>query len=160
MNKVTRMLVMTGMAFAASATIGAGAASAAQAAPAAPASPSADSSAAKSNGDHRFGRTKIIGYYRSPILCHRVGNLGEWKNRWDDHECKRVRTPFHRGSWVLLARWDSHGWNNHGGGNWNNHGGPGNWNNNGGPGNWNNHGGPGQHGPNFPGNNPWNQKKH
>jgi hypothetical protein len=137
MNKLTRVLAMTGMALAATATIAAGAGSAAQAAPAASAKPQADASASQSSD--RFGdRTRVIGYYRNAITCHRIGNLGEWRNRWDDHDCYRVRVGFHRGAWVLVAKWDRHG----------------------GPGHWNN-GGPGHHpgGPGFPGNGgPWNQK--
>jgi hypothetical protein len=113
MNKVTRMLAMTGMAIAATATIGAGAASSAQAAPA---KPSADASASKKAD---FGnRTRVIGYYRNLITCHRIGNLGEWRHRWDDHECYRVRGNFHRGAWVLVAEWDRRGF--HGGNDWNN----------------------------------------
>ena len=117
MNKVTRMLAMTGMALAASATIAAGAGTAAQAAPA---KPTADTAASQSSD--RFGdRTRVIGYYRTAGACHRAGNVGEWRDRWDDHDCYRVRTAFHRGTWVLVAKWDRHGGP---GGHWN-HGKPG-----------------------------------
>ena len=114
MNKMTRMLVMTGMAFAVSATIGAGAASAS---PAEPAATSA-AKAASQSADIRLqpGRTRVIGYFRSPLACHKVGRIGEFRDRWDDYSCVRVRGGFHRGSWALVARWDRHGWPGHGGG--------------------------------------------
>jgi hypothetical protein len=145
MNKVTRMLMMTGMALAASATISAGAATAASAAPA---TPSGDASVAK-NTPRWGGKTRVIGYYHNAITCHRVGNLGEFRNRWDDHDCYRVRGHFGR-NWVLVAKWDRHGFpgghhGGHGG-----HGFPGGGHGPGFPG--------GGHGPGFPGNGPWDQK--
>jgi hypothetical protein len=149
MNKVTRTLAMAGMALAASAAIGMSGASAASATTA---SPSADSTASPKGGD-RFGKTRVVGYYRNALTCHRVGNLGEWRNRWDDHDCYRVRGNF-RGSWVLVAKWNRH------------HGFPGLGHGHGGPGFPGHHqGGPGfpghhQGGPGgFPGNSPWDQKK-
>ena len=144
MNKMTRMLVMTGMAFAVSATIGAGAASAS---PAEPAATSA-AKAASQSADIRLqpGRTRVIGYFRSPLACHKVGRIGEFRDRWDDYSCVRVRGGFHRGSWALVARWDRHGWPGHGGG----HGWPGHGDGQGWPGHGN---GPG----NGPGQGPWNR---
>src|SRR6185436_7888649 len=59
MNKVTRTLVMTGMAIAASAAIGVGQASAASAAPSSPSASPAASQAAKIKV-----KTKVIDYYR------------------------------------------------------------------------------------------------
>lgn len=124
MNKVTRMLAMTGMALAATATMAMGAASAAQAAP-------AKKAVSASASDHHFGnRTRVIGYYRNAFICHRVGSIGERRDRWDDYDCYRVRVGFHRGAWVLVAKWDRRGWDHNGLGNWNNNR-PGNWNNNG-----------------------------
>jgi hypothetical protein len=132
MNKVTRMVAMTGMALAATATMAAGAGTAAQAAPA---KPQADATA--SHSSDRFGdRTRVIGYYRNPVACHRAGNAGEWRHRWDGHECSRVRIGLHRGAWVLVAKWDRHA----------------------GPGHWN-HGKPGHGKPGFPGQGGWDQKK-
>ncbi|GIF00575.1 hypothetical protein [Paractinoplanes rishiriensis] len=134
MNKVTRFIAMTGLAFAASTTIGIGAASAANAAPA---TPSAESKTAAASKD-RFGRDRVIGVYRSRITCHRIGNAGEWRNRWDDYRCVPVRVGFHRTAWKLIAEYNR-----------GHHGFPGNW----GPNHHQGHGG-------FPGGGPhWNQKK-
>ena len=141
MNKVTRMLAMAGMAIAATAAIGAGPATAASA------TKPADYTASKS-GDHRFSKTKAIGYYRSAIVCHKVGNLGEWKRRWDGHSCIRVRGHFHRGSWLLVARWDRKHHGFPGGGHWG-----GKPDHNDGGGHW---GGKPDH---DNGNSPWDQKK-
>jgi hypothetical protein len=108
MNKATRFLALTGMAVAAGLTMAAGPASAASAAPA------AGSTAAKAPSNDR-----IVGYYRNPFLCHRAGNIGESRNKWDDHECSRVRGGFRRGLWALQVSWDHHGGpfghDNHGG---------------------------------------------
>lgn len=135
MNKATRMLMMTGMAIVASATF-AGPAMAASATPA----PSAGQSTTvkASHGD----RSKIVGFYRTPGQCHRIGNIGEWRNRWDDHDCFRVRGGFHRNWWALRVSWDNrgHGFPGHG------HGFPGN--DHGFPGNDHDHG---HHGHDFPG---------
>jgi hypothetical protein len=153
MNKVTRTLVMTGMAIAASAAIGVGPASAASAAPS---SPSVSPSASQ---DAKFkDKSKVIDYYRSVFACHKVGNIGEWRNRWDDHRCVRVRFGFHRGWYALIARWEHHR-HNWGGGdsNWgNDNGGNSNWGDgDGGNSNWGD--GNGSH---FGSNDPRDQKKH
>src|SRR3954463_12814760 len=103
MNKVTRMLAMAGISLAATAMIGAGSASAASAATASV--DKAPSTAAKAGFP---GRTKVVGYYRNAFTCHRVGNAGEWRHRWDDHDCSRVPPHFHRGMWVLVVKWNRH----------------------------------------------------
>jgi hypothetical protein len=96
MNKATRLLAMTGMALAAAVTMGAGPASAATKAPA--------------PGPHR---DKVVGYFRTSGMCERAGNVGELRNKWDDHNCDRVRFGFHRGMWELTASW-GHGPFGHG----------------------------------------------
>jgi hypothetical protein len=124
MNKAARMLVMTGMAIVAGAAFSSGPAFAASASPA--------PTAAKASTAKAPERTKIVGYYRTFGQCHKVGNIGEWRNKWDDHNCIRVRGGFHRNFFALAVSWDNH------------HGFPG-------------HGGPGfpghgpGHGPGFPG---------
>jgi hypothetical protein len=105
MNKATRMLVMTGMAIAAGVTFSAGPASAASATPASPDSKAATQSAK----DWGHDRSRIIGYYSNPFVCHRIGNFGERRGRWDDHTCFRVPFGFHRGDWALRVSWDRHG---------------------------------------------------
>ena len=105
MNKLTRVLAMTGMAMVAGATIGAGPASAAPAAPA----------STTHGADHWSpGHDQVIDYYRNPFDCNRAGHLGERHNRWDRHECNQVRGGFRRGWWALIVSWDHHGHDQHG----------------------------------------------
>jgi hypothetical protein len=87
MNKATRFLAMTGMALAAAVTMGAGPASAATKAPA------------------PFGHDRTVGYFRSPMACEHAGRVGELRDKWDDHNCDRVRFGFHRGEWALSVSW-------------------------------------------------------
>lgn len=156
MNKATRMLVMTGMAIVAGATFSAGPAAAATASPA----PTAATSAADTAG--RPEHSRIVGYFRTPFECHRVGNIGEWRNRWDDHDCIPIRAGFHRLRWALRVSWDHHGFPGHGGPGFPWHGGPG-FPGHGGPG-FPGHDGPGfpgHDGPGFPGHDgpgPWNHR--
>ena len=120
MNKATRLLAMTGMALVAGVTMGAGPASAATKAPA-----------------PGPGHDKVVGYFHSPGACERAGRVGELRDKWNDHDCNRVRFGFHRGQWELSVSWGhgpfggGHGHGNggghgHGNGHGNGHGhGPG-----------------------------------
>jgi len=100
MNKLTRVLAMTGMALVAGATIGAGPASAAPAG--APSTPQ--------SADHWSpGHERVVNYYRSRMDCNRAGHLGEMRNRWDSHDCRQVRGGFRRGWWALVVSWDHRG---------------------------------------------------
>jgi len=103
MNKMTRVLVMTGMALVAGATVGAGPASAA------PAGTTTTTHAAK-GGDH----DRVVNYYRNPLSCNRAGRIGEQRNSWDSHDCSRVRGGSHRGWWALSVSWKNHGHDQHG----------------------------------------------
>jgi hypothetical protein len=96
MNKATRLLAMTGMALAAGMTMGAGPASAATKTPA--------------PGPHH---DKVVGYYHSSSACERAGRVGELRDRWNNHDCDRVRFGFHRGQWELNVSW-GHGPFGHG----------------------------------------------
>ena len=142
MNKVSRMLAIAGMALAAGATIGA--------------TPAMASSSTTQQGTTIAAQSqsgdRIVGYYRSLGQCERAGRFGEWTNRWDDHDCYRLRHGFRHGWWVLSVDWgwnnghhgnNNHGWgnNNHGWGDNNHHGGG---NNHHGGGN-NHHGGGNNH---------------
>ena len=150
MNKVTRMLAITGMALAAGATIGAGPASAATstASTASSASTASAGFASHQGADRRVqSHSRVVGYFRGPISCNKAGRIGEWRDRWDDYTCYRVRWGFKRGWWALSVSQDGNG--HHGGGN---HGGgfPGGGNHDGGfPGGGNHDGGfpGGGHGP-------------
>lgn len=96
MNKATRLLAMTGMALVAGVTMGAGSASAATKTPA-----------------PGPGHEKVVGYYRSPLACERAGRIGEIRDKWESHDCTRVRFGFHRGLWKLSVSW-GHGPFGHG----------------------------------------------
>jgi hypothetical protein len=110
MNKATRMLAMTGMAIVAGVTFSAGPAAAASASPS-PAAPKASTQQA----DKGFPSDSAYrGWFRSLRACHRAGNIGEWRNSWDDHDCIPVRNGFHRNTWVLKVYWDRHGFPGHG----------------------------------------------
>ena len=126
MNKATRMLFMTGLAVVAGATFSAGPAAAASASPAPYPTKGA---AAQSAKDWGHDRSRIVGYFSNPFTCHRVGNAGERRDRWDDHSCFRVPFGFHRGDWALRVSWDRNGFPQHGGGHGGHggHDGPGQW---------------------------------
>ena len=87
MNKISKALVMTGMALVAGATMSAGPAFAASAAPAAPQSATVKAPA----------HAQVVGFYRSVFACHAAGQQGERRDRWADHSCVQVRTGFRRG---------------------------------------------------------------
>ncbi|GIM95773.1 hypothetical protein [Paractinoplanes toevensis] len=108
MNKVARMIVMSGMAAAAALAFSAGPAAASSATPATPA-PTA--SKATTESADRFGpsRSKVVNYFRDPRTCNRVGWIGERRNQWDSYNCFRVPFGFKRGWWALQVRWDNHG---------------------------------------------------
>jgi hypothetical protein len=135
MNKVARMIVMSGMAAAAALAFSAGPA-AASSATSAPAASKTTTQAAD-----RFGPSgRIVNYFRDPRTCNRVGWIGERRNQWDSYRCFRVPFGFKRGWWALQVRWDNHG------------GFPGH-----GPIGFPGHGPigfPGHHGPGFPGHGP------
>jgi hypothetical protein len=97
---MTRVLVMTGMALFAGATMGAGPASAAP----------ATTTPGTQSADHWSpGHDQVVNYYRNPFICDRAGRIGEQHNRWDSHDCSRVRGGFRRGWWALTVSWDHHG---------------------------------------------------
>ena len=150
MNRISRMLLITGLGVVAGTTIGAGPALAAAETGQA-ATPSATSASTMPSGD------RVVGFYRNLRSCIVAGRIGERFGRWDDFDCERVRWGMHRGAWALeVSRddddWDGPWWphggnhNGHGrpGGNHNGNGWPGgNHNGNGWPGG--NHGGQGDH---------------
>jgi Ni/Co efflux regulator RcnB len=135
MSKATRILAMAGMALVAGATIGAGPAAAS--ASTAQGTTSATQSTQQANKNDR-SREWVQGYYRTRGQCERVGYIGERFNRWDDHDCERVR----RGFRVFYRLEVERDW--HGGGNWDNgHGNGGDWDGHGHGGDWGNgHDGP------------------
>ena len=58
----------------------------------------------------------VVGYYGTLRRCERAGRIGEWRDRWDDYDCYRVRWGHHRGAWALEVDYghdwddDDHGW--------------------------------------------------
>ena len=105
MSKATRMLAVSGAALFAGATIGAGPAMASTStAPATTASTQSTGTVVEGQAGER-----VMGYYRTRRSCERAGRIGEWRGRWDDSDCDRVRWGHRRGWWVLTVDWD---WNN------------------------------------------------
>ena len=96
MSKTARMFTMLGLGLMAGATIGAGPALAAGSADA-PAAKPATTTKVQKHGD----RDRVAGYFRTRSACERVGRIGEWRDRWDDYDCDRVRFGFKRGLWAL-----------------------------------------------------------
>jgi hypothetical protein len=78
--------------------------------PAAAASSTAQPTAIAKQSAPRADR--VVGYYRTLGLCLRVGRIGEFRGRWDDFDCYRIRWGFHRGWWALEAQWND--WHDHG----------------------------------------------
>jgi hypothetical protein len=135
MNKLTRILTMSGMGVVAALAIGAGPAQAAGTSTSAAAKPAAG------QAQQRHGWDRTVGYYRSGRACEVAGRVGERFGRWGDHHCDFVRFGFRRGSWALqVHNRFGHGFPGHG---FPGHGFPGH--------NIPGHRGPGHHGPHFPG---------
>jgi hypothetical protein len=73
----------------------------------------------------------VVGYFRTLRTCERIGRIGEFRDRWEDYDCSRVRFGFNRGAWVLEVSdndwndgWDNDNWyggwyNSWHGGDWN-----------------------------------------
>jgi hypothetical protein len=118
------MLAMAGMALVAGATFSAGPAAAST-------STAQGTTAAKQStqqkADTSRSRDWVEGYYRTRGQCERVGRSGEWRNRWDDYDCERVRRGF-RTIWRLEVERDRNWSNGHGNWNGRDHD-RGNWNN-------------------------------
>jgi len=96
MNGITRLLAITGIGLAAGASIGAGTAQAATGA-----GHDGTHRVAARAGAHWNDDNDIAGYFDSPILCERVGRIGELRDRWDGYNCYPIRFGFHRGAWAL-----------------------------------------------------------
>src|ERR1700712_4339394 len=105
MNKATRMLAIAGMALAAGATVGIGA------------SPAMAASSSTGSSTHSASQARpadrIVGFYRSYGICDRIGDIGEWQGRWDDHDCYRLGGGSRRGWYALSVSYDWNNGNNH-----------------------------------------------
>ena len=107
MNKVTRMVTMTGLAVATGLAMGVGPAAAA------PAAPAAKGSAVQVQ-DHKFAKKRLVDFYRSPQACVRAGKIGEFRKKWNSFDCERVKRGPKRGWVALTAGWEFKG-HQHGG---------------------------------------------
>jgi hypothetical protein len=97
MHKLTRAVVLTGVAVATGVTMAAGPAAASTGTSSAPKADSGKSVAKQQQG---WRRDRIFDYYRSPRACHSVGRAGVWRDRWESYRCVPVG-GFHRGGWAL-----------------------------------------------------------
>lgn len=84
MNRITRMLTMSGLGLVAGATMVAGPAMAATGAGQAAGQSSSSASQAQDND-----RDRVVGVYRSYRACVLAGRIGERFDRWDDFDCER-----------------------------------------------------------------------
>ena len=121
MSKAARMFTMMGLGLMAGATMAAGPALAAGGADA-PAAKPATTTKVQKQADR--GRDRVVGYFRSRGACEQAGRVGEWRDRWDDYDCDRVRFGFKRGLWALEVEqnWRGGGHWGHGGGRGHGHG--------------------------------------
>jgi hypothetical protein len=110
MNRIARLLAMSGLGLGAALAIGAGPAQAATAATQA----GAHSTSVQAGGHWSSDDDDVVGYFRTRSGCERVGEIGEHRGRWDDYDCSRVRFGFNRGAWVLEVSSDdwNGGWDN------------------------------------------------
>ncbi|MBL7256833.1 hypothetical protein [Paractinoplanes lichenicola] len=115
MNKAVRTFTMMAMGLVAGATMAAGPAMAADSTKAPAAKPATTTKAEKG-----WGRDRVVGYFRTLRACEQAGRIGEFRNRWDDYDCDRVRFGFKRGLWALEVERDFRG--GHGHGPWGGHG--------------------------------------
>ena len=113
MNRITRMLTITGLGLFAGVTFGAGPALAAtNTGQGAVKSSTADTTAKP--GD------RVAGYYDSRDECRIAGRIGDRLGRWDDWNCYPVGSGWHDGDWVLVVDYGNGGGfpfehNHHGG---------------------------------------------
>ncbi len=110
MNRIVQGIAFAGAGLAAGVAMGVG--------PAQAATTTAHSSiqATTTQAQPRWNDDDVVGYYGTLRRCERVGRIGEWRGRWDDYDCYRVRWGHHRGAWALEVDYghdwddDDHGW--------------------------------------------------
>jgi hypothetical protein len=123
MNRITRMLTITGLGLVAGVTIGAG--------PAMAATNTGQGAVKSSTADATVKPgDSVAGYFDSRVECLIAGRIGDRLGRWDDWNCFPVRDGWHYGDWVLVVDYNWHGGgpfgHMHHGGPWDHmhHGGP------------------------------------
>ena len=94
MNRIYRMLTVTGVGLFAGAAIGAG--------PALAATGGEHGVSTTTAAPRGTDRDRVIGYFRSFGSCVLVGRIGEKADRWDDFDCDRVGLR----AWALEVSWD------------------------------------------------------
>jgi hypothetical protein len=109
MNRITRMLTITGLGLVTGVAIGAGPAMA---------SPSVGQGAAKSDATatSAWRGDRVVGFFPSFRSCIRAGEYGEDRGWWDDSYCR----PTGNGRVALIVDEDDWGtgWSGNWGGNW------------------------------------------
>jgi hypothetical protein len=102
MNRITRILTITGLGLFAGMTIGAGPAMASTNTGQGAAKPATADAAAKP-GD------RVAGYYDSRDECRVAGRIGDHLGRWDDWDCYPADNGWHHGDWVLVVDYNFDG---------------------------------------------------
>lgn len=118
MNRIIRAAAFTGLGLAVGVVVSSGPAQAATNT----SSSDAHHTATQARG-HWDDNTDVVGYYSSLRRCERAGSIGEFRNRWEDHDCTRVRRGFHRGAWALEVDYgfNDNNWDDNGNGDWSGH---------------------------------------
>jgi hypothetical protein len=112
MNRIIKMLTMTGLGVFAAASVGAGPAMAATGGTQTPAKPASPAAKAKPAAP---SRTRILDIYPSRGSCEYAGRLGERDGDWEDYDCFRTA-----GGYALQISFDSWGdWNDWNDNDWN-----------------------------------------
>jgi|SRR5689334_20897122 len=103
MKAATRILTLVGLSLMTGATLGAAPAMASTSAP-----DTAVRAATTTADSPRRDREWTEGYYDTRRECEWAGKRGEWRDRWDDYDCDRVRFGPNRGEWRLTVEksWD------------------------------------------------------
>ncbi len=104
MNRITRMLTMSGLGLLAGATMIAGPATAS--AGTGQGATQSSSSAGQASSAHR---DHVAGVYRSYRACVIAGRIGERLDRWEDFDCERRGFGF-RTRFVLEVEYDNDWW--------------------------------------------------
>ena len=110
MKAATRILTLVGLSLMTGATLGAAPAMASTSAP-----DTAVRAATTTADSPRRDREWTEGYYDTRRECEWAGKRGEWRDRWDDYDCDRVRFGHGRSGYVLRVddwndNWDNDNW--------------------------------------------------
>jgi hypothetical protein len=103
MHRVAQKFAFAGLGLAAGVAMGVGPAQAATT------TGQASARATTTQAQGTWDDGDVVGYYSTLRRCERAGRIGEWRDRWDDYDCYRVRWGLNRGAWALEVDY-GHDW--------------------------------------------------